>query len=389
MRFSFLLSALLLTLYSYSQDNKGYYITNDNQKVTGFFKTGYFYSPEKLEFKEEGSDAYVPLPADDIKEYGIDNEFKLEKHSVEIDYSNPLSSQKEPEWQRKTVFLNVLVEGDASLYSFDSGNDIKYFYSVKSGNIAPNQLIYKKYRSGGAKLENKAFRQQLFVNMKCNIDKQSDFAGIDYTEQSLTNAIIRYNACVNASQKKYSNRGSQEIAVKYTLVGGMNMNTFKLEGNNSSDKESKMNFNLGAEAAIIMPSGKFGAFARIEYTHVNAEVSGTTKFTNRPSDHTLDASMISLFIGPRYYFGKSGKGLFADAAIGMGLGSGEIEITNDLMEKSTVKVISNIGFSAGLGYNITGKFGLDLRYETNRTLTKETAEYKFGKIGLNLRYTLN
>jgi hypothetical protein len=55
---------------------KGYYITNTNQKVEGYFKPTDFFDVTSLKFKRALESDYISLPANGITEYAIGNNSK-------------------------------------------------------------------------------------------------------------------------------------------------------------------------------------------------------------------------------------------------------------------------------------------------------------------------
>ena len=84
----FLAVLFIATITAYCQEaQKGYYITNNNQKVKGYFKPTDFYDVTSLKFKKNLESDYISLPANGITEYVIGDKYKFEKHTVDIDQS--------------------------------------------------------------------------------------------------------------------------------------------------------------------------------------------------------------------------------------------------------------------------------------------------------------
>src|SRR5690606_26114883 len=132
-----------------------------------------------------------------VKEYGIEGRYKFKTHTVKVDLSqsvslNTYSTVKEPKWEKRTIFLNVISEGEATLYSAYVGEEMKYFYSLKSRDAEPLQLVYKKYYNGQVVRENNSFRQELFANVNCDL-KSGSFENLRYEEKALTSIIDKYN----------------------------------------------------------------------------------------------------------------------------------------------------------------------------------------------------
>lgn len=220
-----------------------------------------------------------------IKEYGIGTDFKFEKHNVEVDVSDfnesKLSGNKDPEMIEVTAFLNVIVEGDATLYSYDyRERGTKYFYNIKSNNNNIKQLIYKKYRPSQIKiLENAPFRQELYNYLKCKNEPMSNFYTVEYEKGALTDIFINYNKC-NASQYQvYMNEGGTKTKLVFSFFAGVHSNTFNIKNRTPSfDNSSQINPSFGAEAALRLASEKVEFFARLEYEILKNEINNTYEY---------------------------------------------------------------------------------------------------------------
>lgn len=397
-------SVLLFTVFTQAQDKRGYYITAGGQRIEGLFKEANFLKVENPKFTTLPGGEYIELQPESVKEYGIEDDYKFESHTVKVDLSQSVSfsgysTVKEPRWEKRTIFLSVITEGDATLYSAYIGEEMKYFYSVKSKSILPEQLVYKKYYNGHVVKENIDFRQELFNNVNCNKDIQS-YNSIAYAAKSLTKVVNDYNTCNGGTtSKSYDNKSQKQESLKFTVGAGVNLNRFIFDAGNT-DKDSQVGLSIAAEAVFVMPYSRFGFFARLDYT----KAKGEAMVKDEHSDYVmrggvLDGNFIGLVLGPRFYFSelKADKGLFLDAGIGIGYGSGSVtratySITNGGLTGGTTAeydLSSNIFIGAGLGYNINKRFGVDVRYETNREVVNQQGDFKYGKTGVNVRYTFN
>jgi hypothetical protein len=410
LRFFTFLTALLFTTFCFSQGQPGYYITNSGQRVDGFFKTTDYYNSNSLEFSTGNSGEFAALQPEDIKEYGVGSTFKFQRHTFKMDASDnsdlkSLSSIKEPVYKTYTMFLNVIVEGKVSLYSLDINKSTRFFYS-KENNPEIVQLIFKKYKqTQGTVLENSYFKQQLFNEINCRKKSTTDLYNISYSKSGLTRIFEEENKCLGSSPLVYSNTGSREIKFLYTLFGGLYSSEFSLEGSRfASGSNSEIAYGLGGELALALPSGKWEAFVRVEYETLSVEAETTTKqaFRTIHNAATFDANILNFYIGPRYNIILNDKNkLFIDGAVGLSIPSGDVVITTTIITNAGEAYVSETGnyslsntiagnFSAGYIFN--DKIGLALKYETSRNLFDNTNvgyAAKVGRIGLNLRYTIN
>ncbi len=180
----FTLCLILLTSIAFAQATyeKGYYVDKSGAKIAGYIKIIDFESINdinSLDFKKELNDKNSKLELNNVTEFGVGTELKYQKATFQIDDVNlfkELNDQKELNYKTSTLFLNVLVEGEASLYAIAGSNGTKYFYKVdKKNNNAITQLTYKKYFADGIVKENTFFRNQLFMDVKCENQVFNDF----------------------------------------------------------------------------------------------------------------------------------------------------------------------------------------------------------------------
>ena len=208
----FSLLLVLMSAYAYSQNKfeKGYLIDNDDYKVECMIKNKNLkHNPVDFSFIREGSSLEENGTINTIKEFGIYGKLKYIRVSVKIDRSSDaldkLTYEQYPVWSEENLFLKVIVEGKASLYSFSDGNIKKFFYCVSDSTI--NQLIYKRYlidieyvgiRTNfiySYTVENLEFRQQLIRDVLCADTKLSSVASIKYYQNELEKYFINYNKC--------------------------------------------------------------------------------------------------------------------------------------------------------------------------------------------------
>lgn len=404
MRFYTLLTVLFFTLFSYSQDKKGYYIDNAGNRIDGYFKASDFSDAENLEFRNTPEGNYKHLMSLEIKEYGIGDQLKFVKQKVKIDVSRSSSSRyysknKEPQLEEKNIFLNVIVEGEATLYSYLLNDESKFFYNVKSKDSKIHHLVHKKYESGnGTILVNNAYMQELSYNVKCAGDTK-DFSSLSYTENSLKTVFKAYNECLNSTQIVYENKEKIKGEFKYVVFAGASNNFFAMDVEGGQDNDTSLGINLGGEVSYITPYSYFAFFVRADYSTVDVKTRAVTDYSDRVYyEGTYNGGAISLTLGSRFYFAKkvTPQGLFADAGIGVSMFTGKVQqnsyttVNFQPMPASQMALDSatDIFFNVGLGYTINSKFGVDLRYETPRGMA-DFSSFKYSKLALNFRYTLN
>ena len=418
MKKTIFLAVLLFTaVVSHCQElQKGYYITNANQKVEGYFKPGDFSDASSLQFKRSLEASYVKIPQDGIIEYSVDNVYRFEKHLVEVDVSSlggnsNAGYSKEPQFVKKDVFLEVVLESDATLYAYNSGSGIRYFYKVNSKNIPVSQLVYKTYKvTEVTTAENAQFRQQLFRDVTCAGESINAFLKLKYDRKSLIPVFEKYNECSGYVSNIPNTKKHNKAAINYTLFLGVGITNFGIDiAEYSPGNDKKAAVSGGIEASLTLPSQKWSLFARGEYEQFSGEVSNTyfnsasstNQFTNT---FAIDYKSLNFYFGPRYNFVLNTKNkLFIDvaAALAIPLNGNFIQntsVTNaaGTFDNATIvyDINSTMFVNFGVGYIFNNKFGVDVRLDTNRDFLDGNGNVtgfatKLSRIALNLRYSIN
>ena len=133
--------------------------------------------------------------------FNIENESKFIRTTVDIDRSSDriedLTYSSLPEFKEETIFLKVLTEGQATLYSFTDTKLNKFFFKNKENKI--EQLVYKRYLSESDYYAyNNSFRSQINQNYKCESIDQNQLRKVDYKEVDLLKIFRKYNECNNS-----------------------------------------------------------------------------------------------------------------------------------------------------------------------------------------------
>ena len=404
MKFLTLLGILLFTVQLQAQDVKGYYLTDSGKRVEGYFDFADFFDTPSLKFKESKNDQFSKLPSN-VAEYGFfeDNE-KFEKHTIKVDISGNNSANKDPEWLTQTIFLNVLVRGDATLYSYIKDYKTSYFFSTTDKPGEVNQLVYKKYRLADESLtENMGFRQQLFNAVKCDGQYASDFKDIGYDKKQLSDFFKKYNECKGSKSVVYGPK--KKSGFKYTVVAGI-YNT-KLDvpyANPDVSASSDVTYGIGAETSFAFSEETTEIFFRAEYEVLNVKLESSRDlgYNITTSIYDIKTQALNFYLGPRYNFIINDKNKISiDAAFGASIPFGDIKQSTIITpptgpnysgQATQYDLEPGFCLNLGIGYTFYNRYGLYLKYETARDfLDNVYSRYKtnVSRLGINLRYTFN
>ena len=364
-----LFSIIIFSLHCYSQNSyqKGYYITNADQRISCLIKNvDWKNNPTTFDYRlsENGETQKINIKL--AKEFGIDSVSKYIRRKVNIDRSSEniqaISKDRKAIFQEEELFLKVLVEGEASLYLYESGNLRRFFYNKRNMNV--EQLIYKSYKTSNHKIaKNYRFKNQLLNNLKCSTLKIKKVGNLEYRQQDLVSFFVEYNRCKSEEYIIYGKKEKRDL-LNLSLRPGLNISTLSIENigsnTNTTDFSSELTFRFGVEGEFIMPfnNNKWALILEPTYQYYKSEANFGTQSV------AINYNSIELPIGIRHYFFlDEGSKIFID-------GSFIFDITNNSsirFESSSdleIKTGSNAAF--GIGYKYDDTYSLELRYQTPR-----------------------
>ena len=399
---SFLLIYITCT-YSQITFEKGYFISNSGQRTECFIKNlDWQDNPSEFNYKvsPESSDALTATIAD-IAEFGVTNFSKYIRRKVNIESSfddiTRLTNKKNPVFHQETLFLEVLTEGNASLYSYTQDTQTKFFFETK--DVPLEQLVRIKYYNDDDKkdyLLNNSYRQQLFTHLKSGAVSQKDFENLDYDKNALIKVFNKYNnqkSSLNFDDKK----SRKSFAVKITPE--VNFSQIEIKDNYhsypSTFKDKKAIYKFGFELEYFLPFQKntWSLFINPAYENFNSDktyhnVKVAENFgTSIYSDVRLKTqySYIEVPIAIRHYFflNKNFK-IFVNTGIAL-----------TIMSKSKVNYNDQIQLDSktayyvpiGMGY-VYKRYSMELRYNLQRDILKDFFYWsgKYRSLGIVFGY---
>lgn len=383
---TFLLFQLFaFTLFSQISFEKGYFVANDGTKTECYIKNlDWKNNPNSITYRINENDSNKNVSIGEIEEFGIDNISKYIRSTVQVDESSSnldkLSYVKEPEMIEKTVFLNVLVEGEATLYSYTKKNLVRYFYSHQGGQMEP--LIYKKYVLNSGKVRiNNSFKQQLWSNLECDKMVSTALDKLEYTQSDLVDYIVNYNDCVGSDQVTYGD--GNKIVVNISIRPGLNFASLELsDGFNFGTNPG---WRIGAEVEFVLPFQKNKWAIVIDPTIQKYNTTSSLSGEQR----SISYNSLEVPLGVRHYFFMKEQGKLYLNLLGVFDFPFTENTVNIFSTDLTLSGSANLAF--GFGYDTGKKLNLELRYQTARDLlTAAPSVYaNFRQISLIAGYTLN
>lgn len=376
----FFLLTIILSLNSYSQVSfeKGYYIDNNDQKISCLIKNlDWKNNPTKFEFKLSENSETQKADIKSIKEFAITNATKFIRSTVKIDRSsgnvNNLNADKNPVFSEEQLFLKVLVEGKANLYEYTDSNLKRYFYNKTDAPI--EQLIYKSYMISDLDVgKNTKFRQQLWMDLNCPNFKLSDVEKVEYKKNDLVQYFTKYSSCLTNESVEYTPKQKKDL-FNLTIRSRLYNSSLAIKNSmynlRNTDFGKKTRIGFGVEAEYILPFNKNKWSIAIEPSYQSFKSEKTTNVKDVSGgiqNVSIDYSSIEVPLTIRHYFflNKNAK-LFVNASyvIDFALKS-SVEFTrNDDSNFNTLEIKSRNNPAIGIGFKQNDRYSIELRYQTS------------------------
>lgn len=395
----FLLLCLPFVATSQIKFEKGHIITNDGSKIECYIKNAdKLLTPAFFEYKINLSDTEVHLAnVANTKEVFIGDSYHFVKYEVKIDVSRQksISVTREPELEKKTLFLQRIVDSDNALYRYTVG-DMNYFFYKKKNDIEPTLLVYKKYIAQGKTTYNEHYKQQLFTEFSCVSIDLTTIENLAYKEQSLIKFFIDYNNCTGAvvNTMDYPNKGFFNIKI----APRVNFNKINAEYRYmprlgyDAEFDNKISFSAGVEFEYVLGfnKNKWAFFIEPNYHSFKGETNYINSGVQTDKTSEITYSSMEVPLGVRYYMhlNETSK-CFVNLGYALDLQL-DMALSFEGTSANITDGVSGPSFIIGAGYNFNNKFDAEIRYTTPRNLTfnYDMQHVKYNNLSLILRYNL-
>lgn len=354
---------------------QGYFIDNNGDRVSCLIKNlDWKDNPKKITYRRQPDSPPTVATLDDLQEFSIDGVARFVRAKVKIDRSSEQNAQlkykdRQPNWSTETLFLEVLLEGTASLYLYRENITQRFFFKATPGDTI-SQLVYKKYLNTQRDIVyNNRFRQQLWATMNCEDKPVDRFNYVRYTEPGLLAFFKEYHQCLNASFDTFKPDASRG-EIRISLVPGLNFAGATLSS--SVQGVQDLNFGLkagtriGLEVEYVLPIKNKVWSIVLEPTWqtlrdeaANSQNSGKLSFTN-----------IEFPLGGRRYFPLyAGNKLYLDVFYVSNF-TVAFDSSIDIDGGDTFDISTGNGIAAGLGIQVK-RFRGGLRFYSNTELLND------------------
>ncbi len=390
--------AVLLQLPSVAQSEfqKGYYITNNDERIECLIQNSdWKKNPSEFKYKISESQAIQKTTLLDVKEFSVPGSFVYVRKIVDIDRSSDnvdeIDFNKNPKWVKDTLFLKVVLSGSATLYSYEQDNFSRYFYATGSSEI--KQLVYKRYIVSNNQFstsrisENATFRQQLWTDVKCGTVNINTISKLRYNSRDLEKYFASHNQCKGDAPESFTIR-EKKSETRFWVSGGLTYSS--ASATKSATKfDAQPGVRIGVEIEQVLPgnNNKWSIFIEPSYYSYQSSV-----FVY-PSTFSLNINSIEFPLGVRRYFPLNNeKKLFLNAyytptfAINFNSNLTLLELRTPVIPNGKVDIImgDNLAIGGGMMFK---RIKTEIRYCLNRSVIEGVTSYaEYKRLSFTVSY---
>lgn len=379
-----LFTLLFLSLFSFPvfggiNYEKGCILNNEGEKIACQIDNKYWMNnPDKINYivdekLQEGN-------LDNIASFEIYGFRKYERNTVKIVIpKQAVEDGASFLWEKKTLFLRVLVEGDMSLYVYEGGSSPVYFYKTALDTV-PVQLKHRVSESAGKiKNDNSYINQLNVINKNCPSITFNEISRVQYKRNDLTTIFVRMNKCKQVPYVFYQQKKRQLFKAHMEINGGAINSNLRIQygadkfynGFYSYKSGSKMALRLGAaiELESIVYCKNYSAVLESYYQKFS-----DFKALGGPHEFTIKMNGLHFNLGVRRYFHlNSQTSFFVNGFIGLHTVYFNPALRFDYHATYTLREYAasfrTFGdFTIGGGCRIN-RFGAELRYNIPHGIT--------------------
>lgn len=345
---------ILAGLSSNAQTNykPGYFINREGKRMNCFIRTDDLNrTPTSFFYKASQTSPVKMVKAAQVKRVEVTDGVAYEWQKI---FTMPSDYRTELD---DSLFLKLIVKGDAELYAFEGFEKTIFFFSkgTETSRLLPPP------DSGS---DEKRFVQILKDSLNCDNLIESDFTTLEYTSKKLMTLFIRYNVCKKTSYFKIETKKERDYFNVY-LKPGISLRSLNIAYINNNNPYSTQ---YG-----VRPSFTFGLEGELMINHIKNQLSflaGAEFISYSASENEgsvaskVDFSSVEIPIGLRQYLQLSPTSkVYLNVFYLVNL-SFNSEVNFNSSEQQIHFDLNQYLFSytAGLGYSYNNRWNAELRY---------------------------
>lgn len=363
---------------------EGYLIDNSGKKIDCLIKNlNWKNNPSSIKYKLIGSDEIRSMGIEQLREFSIAGYSKYIRETVPIDLTSTVDTKlepyKKPSFEDKTILLESLIVGSNSLYRYESGSEVRYFF--KTPNTDFEQLIYSKYLSARSEVkENSAYKFQLSEIM-CGEMDNSILQSIEYEFKDLVGFFQKLNECDDANYEVWNSSRRQPKKTSFYVSASARSSSldFKSGGTflRSLELKNMPGISAGFNAEVYLPFNK-------NKWSIFGGLLGRRLF-NQGEVVVVSYHTVELVAGLRHYFYLNEDSQIFVNPIYTYAFNIDAKLEHSTLTNFTFGTNQNFGLGAGYAFK---RYQAEVRYEHCRNLTGNFVRINscFTSISFHFRY---
>ncbi len=378
-----------LVCFSQKSFEKGYFVDGNGGKIECYIKSfDHLKTSKNLKYKLSENSKTKIADLNTIKEVFVYNSKKFIKRKVFVKRESKLNEEE--------IFLKVLVEGKANLYSFhEEANEI-FFFSTNDLEI--EQLIFEKNNS---KIDHKdhrnnKYKKQLFNKLVCETITFKTANNLKYERKYLINFFTEYNSCEKSNSVVYDKKAK---VFTINLRPKLNFTSFTLDERGDRLNPRSINFGnknllgFGLEFEAVLPflSNKWAVALEPSYEGNYSDEIIFENDANIGESVILDYTSLNVALTIRHYFYiNNNSKIFLNGSFVSDFPSGSIVYKVRDVVREELKPSGSVNFAIGAGFKFNNKFSVEARYYTNRNTINHLIDYSstYNMASIILGYTI-
>jgi hypothetical protein len=405
--FTLVLTVLLCSnAFAQSAFLPGYFITEEGRQVDCLIKhADRKHNPTTFDYMLTGESVNRTAAIDTVQEFEILNTVhKYKRFRVDIDRSSnrlsTLSGFRNPDFKSEVLFLRVMVEGTASLFSYHEKDDLERFF-FKLGDADVQQLVYKRYYVKDNDIStNEDYKNQLLFALVCGDVVPSKVKRLSYYGKDLADVFVTYNICIGSAYTTMSEkkeRGKLGLAVKAGINSSTLQTSQRIPNGHSNYELITNDFErlttpvVSVEVEYVLPyrNRKWSIFAEPTYQQGKHEMNSfffryegrldnRRVYYPRREDININYTHISIPMGARYsYHLNNYSRVFVNAAVGFSalLSKSQIYEVGGFENKRefrTIQHFSEPSGTVGLGFKYKNRVSVEGNYHLAKKVANST-----------------
>lgn len=388
---------LIIPFLSFSQSKinfqPGWIVTVQQDTLEGFVDNQKWETtPATIKFKENKNGKIKRFSITDISSFKVKFRNIYRTKSLDIDMlpraDGSLGKNKMPQYERKKVFLELLVNGDKPLYYYKGQDSKEHFFIDDKGEMI--ELLYIKYKSKlNLTKEKKVFIDQLETILEDCEEVYSMISDVEYNRRSMVRMIRAFNICEPNEEILF-----EEIDYDWFNIGVNVSTTFThltFNGHNTSYTEvlnfkPALNYAVGISFDFFVPNynPKMAFRNDLIYKPYQRKASGEVVIEKddwwHKLDSKLDFSHLRLQSMVQYKFKETYNSTFFIAGLVNSFTLNNKSNTHFTTQFYSTKTEENVppivsfqwyefGFVGGFGF-INSKYIFDVKYEVGNGIGK-------------------